>query len=67
MIDTVQDPDVPIMNLCIKRIEGINEPVKFISSAGFAVGARTDKVYGWKLDYEEQQVMEDAAGAGDLN
>ena len=46
------------MSLCIKRIEGINEPVKLISSAGFAVGARTDKVYGWTLGYEE--VAEDA-------
>ena len=59
MVDTVQDTDAPIMSLCIKRIEGINEPVKLISSAGFAVGARTDKVYGWTLGYEE--VAEDGA------
>ena len=53
MVDTVQDQEAPIMNLCIKRIEGIDEPVKLISAAGFAVGERTNKVYAWALDYED--------------
>ena len=40
------------MNLRVKKVEGINEPVKLISALGFAVGARTDQVYTWALDYE---------------
>lgn len=58
MVDTVRDEEAPIMKLCTKRVEGINEPVKLISMAGFAVGARTDNVYAWALDYSDPMVDE---------
>ena len=53
MVDTVQDPSAPIISLCTKRIEGIDEPVKLISAGGFAVGQRSNKVYAWAIDYVE--------------
>lgn len=52
MADTVQDPESPIMNLCLKKVDGIDEPVKLITGVGFAVGARTNNVYVWQIDYE---------------
>ena len=42
------------MNLCIKKVEGIPEPVKMISMSNFAVGERTNKVYAWCMDFEQQ-------------
>ena len=47
------------MNLCVKKIEGIDEPVKLIAASGLAVGARTDKVYAWALDYEDPEEVEE--------
>ena len=42
------------MNLCIKKVEGIDEPVKLISGSGFAVGARTNKVFVWHVGLNVQ-------------
>ena len=36
--DMVKDNDVNIMKFNIRKVEGIQEPIKFISAAGFAVG-----------------------------
>ena len=47
------------MNLRVKKVEGINEPVKLISALGFAVGARTEKIYAWAVEYENPDEDED--------
>ncbi len=39
LADLVQDTDANIMKLAVKKVEGIDEPVKLISPMGFAVGA----------------------------
>ena len=44
------------MKLAIKRVEGIDEPVKLVSAMGFAVGAQTNKVYAWGIDYSYPSV-----------
>lgn len=56
LADTVQDLEVPIMKLCLKKVEGINEPVKLIAASGFAVGSCTNKVYVWEVSYQAQDV-----------
>lgn len=58
LTDTVQNPESPVMHLNLKKVEGINEPVSLIASAGFAVGAFSNQVYVWHVDYElpEEQV-----------
>ena len=52
MADTVHDQDATIMKVCLKRVEGINEPVKLVCATGFAVGASSNAVYTWSVDYE---------------
>lgn len=47
------------MNLYVNKVEGINEPVKLIAASGFAVGARTEKIYAWAVEYENQDEDED--------
>ena len=44
IVDTIQDTTANIMKLNIKQVEGIEEPVKMISSssAGFAVGKNSN-------------------------
>lgn len=39
------------MKLAICKVEGIDEPVKLISQIGYAVGASTNKVYAWGIDF----------------
>jgi len=46
------------MKLAVKKVEGIDEPVKLISPMGFAVGASTNKVFAWGLDYSYPSVDE---------
>jgi hypothetical protein len=48
-----QDPEASIMNLCFKKVEGIDEPVKLVGGSGFAVGAITNKVFVWHVSFEE--------------
>jgi len=43
------------MNLCLKKVFGIDEPVKLVVGSGFAVGALTNSVYVWHVDYEEPE------------
>ena len=50
LADTVRD-EADIMKLCIKRVDGIEEPVKLVSGMGFAVGAQTNKVFAWGVNY----------------
>ena len=55
MADTVQNVETSIMNLCLKKVDGIDEPVKLISGTGFAVGASTNKIYVWQVDYKDPE------------
>ena len=55
LADTVQNAETPIMNLCLKKVDGIDEPVKLISGTGFAVGASTNNIYVWQVDYEDPE------------
>ena len=45
LADIVRDQEAPIMILRLKKVEGINEPVKLIAGSGFAVGAQTNKAH----------------------
>ena len=49
IVDSVQDPAAPIMKLDCKKVEGMDEPIKNIATAGFAVGADTNTVYSWEI------------------
>ena len=69
LVDTVQDVDAPIMNLSIKKVGGIDEPVSLISEARFAVGASSNSIYSYGIfleqpesesETEEQQQLESA-------
>lgn len=51
LTDSVKDFSANIMKLVIKRVERIDEPVKLISAAGFAVGALTNTLFAWGVDY----------------
>ena len=51
LADSVKDTDCNIMNLTVRMVEGIIEPVKLISAAGFAVG-QSDTVYTWEVRYQ---------------
>ena len=41
------------MKIDIKLVDGIEEPVKLITGQGFAIGALTNAVYAWGIDYEK--------------
>ena len=51
LTDTVREAEPEIMKLCVKRVEGIDEPVKLVSGMGFAVGEQTNRVFAWTVDY----------------
>ena len=53
MADTVKDQNANIMNLVIRQVEGIDEPVKLVSPMGFAVGSASNRVFAWGISYEQ--------------
>ena len=53
MADTVKDQNSNIMNLVIRQVEGIDEPVKLVSPMGFAVGSTSNRVFAWGISYEQ--------------
>ena len=58
LADSVKNADINIMNLTVRMVEGILEPVKLISAAGFAVG-HSDTVYTWEVRYQQPESDED--------
>ena len=53
--------NIPIMKMCLKKVEGINGPVTKIASAGFAIALidGMNKVYSWDMRLQQLEESKD--------